>query len=149
MKTLFLPLLLLVAVSANAQNNPVLRIEGGQVQGVLADDHPDVFVYRGIPYAAPPIRENRWKEPQPVQPWKGVKICDTFGRPSYQAIQYTGGYYTEWGYGKEAAFSEDCLYLNVWTKAPGKAGKKVSVALWRNGGGYREGFGSEAEGDGQ
>ena len=107
MKKLFLPLLLLVAVSANAQNNPVLTIEGGQVKGVLADDHPDVFVYRGIPYAAPPIRENRWKAPQPVVPWKGVKICDTFGRPSYQAIQYTGGYYTEWGYGKEAAFSED------------------------------------------
>ena len=113
MKKLLLPLLLLAAVSANAAENPVLTIEGGQVKGVFADDHPDVYVYRGIPYAAPPIRENRWKAPQPVVPWKGVKICDTFGRPSYQAIQYPGGYYTEWGYGKEAAFSEDCLYLNV------------------------------------
>ncbi len=56
MRKLFLPLLLLVAVCANAAENPVLTIEGGQVQGVLADDHPDVFVYRGIPYAAPPIR---------------------------------------------------------------------------------------------
>ena len=100
MKKLLLSLsLLLVCVAGNAQKNPVLTIEGGQVQGVLADDHPEVFVYRGIPYAAPPIRENRWKAPQPVVPWKGVKICDTFGRPSYQAIQYTGGYYTEWGYG--------------------------------------------------
>ena len=149
MKKLLLPLLLFVAVSAQAAENPVLTIEGGQVQGVLADDHPDVFVYRGIPYAAPPIRENRWKAPQPVVPWKGVKICDTFGRPSYQAIQYTGGYYTEWGYGKEAAFSEDCLYLNVWTKAPGQVGKKLPVALWIHGGGYREGFGSEPEFDGQ
>ena len=134
MKKLLLPILLMVAVSANAAENPVLTIEGGQVQGVLADDHPDVYVYRGIPYAAPPIRENRWKAPQPVVPWKGVKICDTFGRPSYQAIQYTGGYYTEWGYGKEAAFSEDCLYLNVWTKAPGQVGKKLPVALWIHGG---------------
>ena len=78
MKKLFLPLLLMVAVSAQAADkiatphsdqgseNPVLTIEGGQVQGVLADDHPDVFVYRGIPYAAPPIKENRWKEPQPI-----------------------------------------------------------------------------------
>ena len=148
-KRLLLPLLLFAAVSASAAENPVLTIEGGQVQGVLADDHPDVFVYRGIPYAAPPIRENRWKEPQPIVPWKGVKICDTFGRPSYQAIQYTGGYYTEWGYGKEAAFSEDCLYLNVWTKAPGQVGKKLPVALWIHGGGYREGFGSEPEFDGQ
>lgn len=62
MKKLFLPILLMVTVSAHAAENPVLTIEGGQVQGVLADDHPDVFVYRGIPYAAPPIRENRWKE---------------------------------------------------------------------------------------
>ena len=149
MKKLFLPLLLMVAMTSRAAENPVLTIEGGQVQGIIADAHPDVFVYRGIPYAAPPIKENRWKAPQPVIPWKGVKICDTFGRPSYQAIQYPGGYYTEWGYGKEAAFSEDCLYLNVWTKAPGKVGKKLPVALWIHGGGYREGFGSEPEFDGQ
>ena len=70
-KRLLLPLLLLAALSANAAENPVLTIEGGQVKGVLADDHPDVYVYRGIPYAAPPIRENRWKAPQPVVPWKG------------------------------------------------------------------------------
>ena len=149
MKKLLLPILLFAAMSVNAAENPVLTIEGGQVQGVFADDHPDVYVYRGIPYVAPPIRENRWKAPQPVVPWKGVKICDTFGRPSYQAIQYPGGYYTEWGYGKEAAFSEDCLYLNVWTKAPGQVGKKLPVALWIHGGGYREGFGSEPEFDGQ
>ncbi|MBQ3312657.1 MAG: carboxylesterase family protein, partial [Prevotella sp.] len=97
MRKLFMSLLLLVAASAGAAENPVLTIEGGKVQGILADDHPEVFVYRGIPYAAPPIKENRWKAPQPVVPWKGVKVCDTFGRPSYQAIQYTGGYYTEWG----------------------------------------------------
>ena len=115
MKKLLLSLsLLLVCVAGNAQKNPVLTIEGGQVQGVLADDHPEVFVYRGIPYAAPPIRENRWKAPQPVVPWKGVKICDTFGRPSYQAIQYTGGYYTEWGYGKEeTAVVGDRIYTDV------------------------------------
>ena len=149
MKKLFLPLLLMAAVSAYAEENPVLTIEGGQIQGVFADDHPDVYVYRGIPYAAPPIRENRWKEPQPIVPWKGVKICDTFGHPSYQAIQYPGGYFSEWGYGKEAPYSEDCLYLNVWTKAPGKITKKLPVALWIHGGGYREGWGSEPEFDGQ
>lgn len=57
MKKLFLPLLLLVAVSAQAAENPVLTIEGGQVLGVLADDHPEMFVYRGIPYAAPTPRK--------------------------------------------------------------------------------------------
>ena len=95
-KLLFLSLLAMMSLTSNEMkaDNPVLTIEGGKVQGVLADDHPDVYVYRGIPYAAPPIKENRWKAPQPVIPWKGVKICDTFGRPSFQAIQYTGGYYT-------------------------------------------------------
>ena len=71
-------------------NNPVLTIEGGQVQGVLADN-PGVYVYRGIPYAAPPIGDLRWKEPQPVVAWDGVKIADTFGHPGYQAVHYPGG----------------------------------------------------------
>ena len=53
MKKLLLPLLLLAAMTAWGEENPVLTIEGGRVQGVTADDHPDVFVYRGIPYAAP------------------------------------------------------------------------------------------------
>ena len=64
--------MLSMTLFAMAQN-PVLQIEGGQVQGVKADDHPDVFVYRGIPYAAPPIGDLRWKAPQPVVAWKGRK----------------------------------------------------------------------------
>ena len=92
-------------MSANAQT-PVLNIEGGQVQGVTTDIE-GVVVYRGIPYAAPPIRELRWKAPQPVVPWKGVKLANRFDHPSFQAIQYKGGYYSEWGYGDEAPFSED------------------------------------------
>ena len=103
---------------SKAVNTPVLTIEGGQVQGVTTE-LPGVLVYRGIPYAAPPLGELRWKEPQPVVPWQGVKVCDRFGHPSYQAVHYPGGYTTEWGYGDEAPYSEDCLYLNVWTKAPG------------------------------
>lgn len=126
----------------------VLTIEGGQVQGVKADIE-GVYVYRGIPYAAPPIKDLRWKAPQPVVPWKGIKLADKFGHPGYQAVHYPGGYTTEWGYGDESPYSEDCLYLNVWTKAPGKIGQKLPVALWIHGGGYREGWGSEPEFDGQ
>ena len=129
-------------------SNPVLTIEGGKIQGVKAETR-GVFVYRGIPYAAPPIRELRWKAPQPVIPWEGVRIADTFGHPCFQAAHYPGGYTTEWGYGDEAAYSEDCLYLNVWTKAPGQTGKKLPVALWIFGGGLREGWGSEPEFDGE
>ena len=127
---------------------PILTIEGGQVQGVAADLE-DVFVYRGIPYAAPPIGDLRWKEPQPVKPWEGVLKADEFGHPSYQAVHYPGNYFTEWGYGEEKQCSEDCLYLNVWTKYPGQVDRKAPVAVWIHGGGYREGWGSEPEFDAQ
>ena len=137
----------LFCCNVNAQT-PVLTIEGGQVQGVKTDIN-GVIVYRGIPYAAPPINELRWKAPQPVIPWKGVKIAKTFGHPGYQASHLPGGYATEWGYGEEAPYSEDCLYLNVWTTASGQPNKKLPVALWIHGGGYREGWGSEPEFDAQ
>ncbi len=152
MKKIIFSLLALAAVMVGCQQqkseNPVLSIEGGQVQGVEADIE-GVYVYRGIPYAAPPIRELRWKAPQPVVPWEGIMIADKFGHPGYQSVHYPGGYTTEWGYGEESPYSEDCLYLNVWTKAPGQVGKKLPVALWIHGGGYREGWGSEPEFDGQ
>lgn len=149
-KTLLLSVLALtLAACQSAPNNPVLSIEGGQIQGVVLEDVPGVYVYRGIPYAAPPIGENRWKAPQPVVPWEGVRVCDQFGHPPFQAAHYPGGYTTEWGYGEEAPYSEDCLYLNVWTKAPGQVDKKLPVAVWIFGGGLREGWGSEPEFDGK
>ena len=149
MKKVFFLLFALALVFCNSEAaNPVLTIEGGQVQGVNADIK-GVSVFRGIPYAAPPINNLRWKAPQSVVPWKGVKIADKFEHPGYQAVHYPGGYATEWGYGEESPYSEDCLYLNVWTKAPGEVNKKLPVALWIHGGGYREGWGSEPEFDGQ
>ena len=139
---------LLLAACKTETKVPVLTIEGGQVQGVTTDI-PGVVAYKGIPYAAPPIGELRWKEPQPVVPWDGVMQADRFGHPGYQAVHYPGGYFTEWGYGEEAQCSEDCLYLNVWTTAAGKPGEKLPVAYWIHGGGYREGWGSEPEFDGE
>lgn len=147
MKKLFI-VLCASALFAACSQNPVLTVDGGQIQGTTTDIS-GVYVYRGIPYAAPPIGELRWKEPQPVIPWEGVKLCDKFGHPGYQSVHYPGGYTTEWGYGDEAPYSEDCLYLNVWTKAPGQVGRKLPVAFWIHGGGYREGWGSEPEFDGQ
>ena len=139
---------LLLAACKTETKCPVLSVEGGQVQGVTTDV-PGVVAYKGIPYAAPPIGELRWKEPQPVVPWDGVMVADRFGHPGYQAVHYPGGYFTEWGYGEEAQCSEDCLYLNVWTPAAGKVGEKLPVAYWIQGGGYREGWGSEPEFDGE
>lgn len=140
-------LAVVAACSTKEAYNPVLTIEGGQIQGV-AGDIEGVYVYKGIPYAAPPIGDLRWKAPQPVQPWEGIKVCDQFGHPAFQGAHYPGGYTDEWGYGEEKAYSEDCLYLNVYTKNPGETGKKLPVALWIFGGGLREGWGSEPEFEG-
>ena len=142
-------LMALITVAAACQKAcPILDIDGGQVQGVCTDIS-GVYVFRGIPYAAPPIRGLRWKAPQPVVPWDGVRICDKFGRPGFQHTQFNGGYYSEWGYGDESTYSEDCLYLNVWTSKPGQSDARLPVILWIHGGGCREGFGSEPEFDGQ
>ena len=143
-----LALVAMAACAPKKAETPILSIEGGQVQGVETSV-AGVVAYKGIPYAAAPIKENRWKAPQPVEAWQGVKVCDRFANPSYQHIQYKGGYYTEWGYGDEAPFSEDCLYLNVWTKQSGNPNAKLPVAVWIHGGGYREGFGTEPEFDGK
>ena len=108
---LLLPLLALL-FGCNSDKSgvecPVLYVEGGQIQGVETET-PGVFAYLGIPYAAAPIGELRWKEPQPVVGWDSIRQCDRFGHPGYQAVHYPGGYATEWGYGDEAPYSEDCL----------------------------------------
>lgn len=147
-KFLILAVAALALVSCGQKKNPVLTIEGGQVQGVFGE-LDGVYIYKGIPYAAAPIGDLRWKEPQPVKPWEGVKVADTFGHPGFQSTHYPGGYTTEWGYGAEPAYSEDCLYLNVYTKAPGEVDKKLPVAVWIHGGGLREGWGFEPEFDGE
>jgi len=140
--------LALVLTGCAKSSNPVLTIEGGQVQGVETET-PGVIVYRGIPFAAAPVGENRWKEPQPVTPWEGVKIADTWGAPAVQAKHTPGGYTPEFFFNGDPEFSEDCLHLNVWTNAAGKTGKKLPVALWIHGGGYTAGWSFEPEMDGE
>ena len=143
-KVLILLSVLALAACSGRKANPVLHVEGGDIQGVVTEKE-GVYAYKGIPYAAPPIGENRWRAPQPVVAWEGVRICDKFGHPAFQAAHYPGGYTTEWGYGDEAPYSEDCLYLNVYTKNPGETDRKLPVAFWIFGGGLREGWGSEPE----
>lgn len=125
---------------------PVLTVEGGQIEGVV--DAEGVAVYKGIPYAAPPVGDLRWKQPQPVQPWQGVRKCDKFGAASLQGGQEEGSFYwKEFYQDGNPEMSEDCLYLNVWTPAAGKD-SRLPVMFWIHGGAFQNGFGHEIEFDG-
>ncbi len=127
----------------------VVPVTGGLVQGVDSDTK-GVTVYRGIPYAAPPVAENRWKAPQPVIPWEGVRVCDSFSAAAVQPKHGTFGLYEKEFYADgDPEFSEDCLYLNVWTPAPGKENAKLPVVVWSHGGAYIAGWGFEKEMDGE
>lgn len=134
--------------NSSSNSNPTLTVEGGQVIGVPTPTK-GVISYKGIPFAAPPVGNLRWKEPQPVLAWTGVKTADTYGAAAMQTTWDPQSFYgREWRASGSVPFAEDCLYLNVWTPAAGQTGKKLPVAMWIHGGGYREGFGFEPEMDG-
>ena len=140
--------MLAVALAGCSPANPVLEIEGGKIQGVESSVK-GVYIYKGIPFAAPPVGDLRWKEPQPVIPWEGVRTADTFGPAAMQAKHDSTNPWTSEFYWEDPEFNEDCLYLNVWTPAPGKPGKKLPVAMWIHGGAYTGGWGYEPEFDGK
>ena len=114
---------LFASVSAFALTEPV-TVEGGRVSGVntaLAG----VRAYKGIPYAAPPVGPLRWRPPQPVRPWNGIKDCSQFGAACPQPDSPLRD--------TPANQSEDCLTLNVWTAAHA-ADEKRPVMVWIHGG---------------
>ncbi len=128
--------------------NPVLTIEGGKVVGVITPTK-GIIAYKGIPFAAPPVGDLRWKEPQTVVPWEGTRVADKYGAAAKQVTWDPQSFYgKEWRASGSVPFSEDCLYLNIWTPAAGQTDKKLPVAMWIHGGGFREGFAFEPEMDG-
>ncbi|MCG8708081.1 carboxylesterase family protein [Brenneria sp. 4F2] len=124
-----------------------INVTGGMIEGKLSGDK-QLALFQGIPYAAPPIGELRWKKPQPVNPWSGVKNTDAFAAGCMQKA-VTGDklpWTTEFLH--QGPISEDCLYLNIWS--PAKSAKdKLPVIVFIHGGGFVEGSGSVPIYDGE
>jgi len=147
MKTILVSLGILISCSLYAQQTtvnsatatgPTVRIASGVVRGVTADG---VSSFKGIPFAAPPVGEFRWRPPQPVIPWEGIRDATQFGPSCAQ-----GGRGAAPGSIAQGS-SEDCLYLNVWLPAGTKPGAKLPVMVWIHGGAFVGGSGNTS-GDG-
>ncbi len=126
--------LTVVSLPAGAAGGPVVVTRTGAVRG--SSGYPEV--YRGIPYAAPPVGPLRWHAPMPVKPWAGVRDATRFGNDCMQA---------PWIVSSGVPFSEDCLTLNIWTPAHGAAARRP-VIVYLYGGGFIGGSGAYALYDG-
>jgi len=113
--------------------SPTVRTASGFVRGVTEGD---VSSFKGIPFAAPPIGELRWRPPQPVAAWEGVREANQYGPNCAQ-----GGWGAAPGSIAEGS-SEDCLYLNIWKPAGAEPGSKLPVMVWIHGGAFVGGSGS-------
>ncbi len=125
------------------------KVENGEVRG-LPGTNPRITVYKGIPFAAPPVGENRWRAPLPAKDWEGVLDAYKFGPISVQDTPGLGTdiYCRDWHVDPEIAMGEDCLYLNVWTPAK-KTDEKLPVLIWYFGGGFQWGYTAEMEFNGE
>jgi para-nitrobenzyl esterase len=115
-----------------APSTSTVKVSGGEIAGASSEG---VATYLGVPYAAPPVGDLRWRAPQPVRPWQGVRQARSYG----PACAQTAVWITN-------PKSEDCLTLNIW--AP-ERGRKLPVLVWIHGGGYYGGTGAQAGFDGR
>jgi para-nitrobenzyl esterase len=123
-----------------------VKTDAGLLAGTSAAA-PGVRVFKGIPFAAPPVGELRWRPPQPVAKWTGVRNADKFGDVCVQP-KGVGRLNVSVDLPDSPAASEDCLYLNIWTAAQ-SASERRPVMFWIFGGAYTEGAGSSPHTDGE
>jgi para-nitrobenzyl esterase len=112
----------------------IVKTKSGEVEGGYRDG---LYVFKGIPYAAPPVGELRWLPPQPVEPWRGVRPAKEYGTIAPQNPM-AGGPMA--GFGHVEPQDEDCLFLNIWT--PGLDNARRPVMVWIHGGAFTIGSGS-------
>ncbi len=113
-----------------------VKIESGYISGTLVGEPgKEIRVYRGIPYAAPPVGELRWKPPVPPASWEGIRECTAFSKIAIQSSLM--------GIANDMPQSEDCLYLNIMTPAK-KATDRLPVMVWMHGGAYANGSGNDS-----
>jgi para-nitrobenzyl esterase len=114
-----------------------IKVDGGYISGTT-NATGDVHIFKGIPFAAPPVGDLRWKAPQPVVQWSDIKVCDKFGSSPMQAKPVPFSMWSEEFLIPKEPISEDCLYLNVWTAAKSSKEKRA-VLVWIYGGGFVSG----------
>lgn len=129
--------LVLAVAWAHATNR--LKVESGILEGTANSDG-SIRIFKGIPYALPPVGDLRWKEPMPPTRWSGVRKADAFGARCYQPSLFSDIVF------RDAGMSEDCLFLNVWTPLNAR---QLPVLIYFHGGGFGAGSGDEPRYDGE
>lgn len=124
---------LAISIATSAQDAVSVKTSYGILEGL---DISGIKTFKGVPFAAPPTGDNRWREPQPLQPWQGIRECHDYAPdPMQEPI------FGDMNFGADS-ISEDCLYLNIWTPAI-TMNEKLPVLIYFNGGGLMAGSGSE------